>query len=116
MSYLDVPVRVWGVWLAVCVALSAAAVSLGLFPSPPECALISQQPSGPEPSVTVWHRVWDCSGSTVVEEYLSEELWDCGAVWEEGQWLEAGCSTVEELEERLEQIRASRSGLRGEGQ
>ena len=36
----------------------------------------------------------------------------CGWTVEEGQRLEAGCSTVEELEERLEQIRASRSGQR----
>ena len=37
---------------------------------------------------------------------------ECGYVWEEGQWMEAGCSTVEDLEERLESIRHSRSGQR----
>jgi hypothetical protein len=37
---------------------------------------------------------------------------DCGYVLEEGQWLAAGCSSVEELEETLAQIRAERSGER----
>ena len=36
----------------------------------------------------------------------------CGWTVEDGQRLQAGCSTVEELEERLESIRHSRSGLR----
>lgn len=111
-TYLGAPVRVWLGWAVAAAALSGAAVGAGLTPQPPECVLISEEPSGPEPSVTVWHRIWDCSGATVVEEYLAEELWDCGAVWEEGQWIEAGCSTVEELEERLESIRHSRSGQR----
>lgn len=38
--------------------------------------------------------------------------WECGAVWEEGQWLEASCSTEEELQHRLDSIRAERSGVR----
>jgi hypothetical protein len=105
---------VWS-WLALAVGSVAVGLALavgGLLPSPESgCELISEEPSGPEPEVTVWHRVWDCSGETVVEEYLAEG-WECGAVWEEGRWLEAGCSTVEELEERLESIRHSRSGLR----
>jgi hypothetical protein len=36
----------------------------------------------------------------------------CGYVLEEGVWLEAGCSTVEELDQRLSSIRESRSGQR----
>ena len=36
----------------------------------------------------------------------------CGWTVEDGQRLEAGCSTMEELEERLGSIRHSRSGLR----
>ena len=36
----------------------------------------------------------------------------CGWTVEEGQRLEAGCSTVEELEERLDRIRAERAGER----
>ena len=36
----------------------------------------------------------------------------CGWTVEDGVWLEASCSTVEELEERLESIRHSRSGQR----
>jgi hypothetical protein len=37
---------------------------------------------------------------------------ECGYVLEEGQWLAAGCSSVEELEETLAGIRAERSGER----
>ena len=37
---------------------------------------------------------------------------DCPPVLEEGVWLEGSCVTVEELEERLAQIRAERSGER----
>lgn len=36
----------------------------------------------------------------------------CGWTVEEGERLDAGCSTVEELEERLGSIRHSRSGAR----
>lgn len=71
-TYLGVSVRLWLLWALAAVALSAAVVSSGLFPSPA----------------------------------------DCGYVLEEGVWLEASCVSEEELEGRLERIRASRSGQR----
>ena len=116
-NYLGVPVRIWAVWAAVCVALSAALVSSNVLPQPPqslECVLLSVEPSGPEPSVTVWHSHWDCGGEWRLLEYVPapEFQWQCGAVLEEGRWLEAACESVEELEERLAVIRSEQTGGR----
>lgn len=111
-TYLGVSVRLWAVWAVLSVALSAAVVSSGLLPQPSDCELLYLEPSGPEPSVTVWHSHWDCSGDAVTLEYVPALQWECGAVWEEGRWLEAACESEEELAGRLAQIRAERSGER----
>jgi hypothetical protein len=51
-------------------------------------------------------------GLGVAQSGLLPQPAECGYVMEEGVWLAAGCSSVEELEETLAQIRAERSGER----
>jgi hypothetical protein len=114
-EYLGVPVRNWVGLAVVSVALGLGLAVSGLLPQPQqssECELLYVEPSGPEPSVTVWHSHWDCSGDAVTLEYVPALQWECGAVWEEGRWLEAACESEEELAGRLAQIRAERSGER----
>jgi hypothetical protein len=66
-------------------------------------------------SVRIW-AVWAvlsvALGLWLAQSGLLPQPAQCGYVLEEGVWLEAGCSSVEELEERLAQIRATRSGGR----
>ena len=111
-TYLGVSVRIWAVWAVLSMALGLGVAQSGLLPQPSECELLYVEPSGPEPSVTVWHSHWDCSGDAVTLEYVPALQWECGAVWEEGRWLEASCESEEELAGRLAQIRAERSGER----
>ena len=114
-TYLDVRVQSW-LWLAVLsTALGLGLAVSGLLPQPQQsadCELLYVEPSGPEPSVTVWHSHWDCSGEWRLLEYVPALQWECGAVWEEGRWLEAACDSEEELASRLAQIRAEGSGER----
>ena len=100
-------------WVAVAAAVavvSAGLVVSGALPSP-DCRIVSEQPTGPEPEVTVWERVWDCNGETVVQQFLHSG-WECGGVWEEGQWVESSCETAEALQARVDTLRAERSGVR----
>ena len=60
----------------------------------------------------VWAVLSMALGLGVAQSGLLPQPAECGYVMEEGQWLAAGCSSVEELEETLAQIRAERSGER----
>ena len=111
-TYLGLPVRLWIGWAVSCVALVIGLAVAGALPSPPDCELLYVEPSGPEPGVTVWHSHWDCAGAPLLLEYVPAVGWECGAVWEEGRWIEAGCESEEELAGRLAQIRSERSGER----
>jgi len=114
-EYLGVSVRNWVGLAVVSVALGLGLAVSGVLPQPSDCELLYVEPSGPEPSVTVWHSHWVCSGDAVTLEYVPapESQWICGAVWEEGRWMEASCDSEAELAGRLAQIRAERSGGRG---
>ena len=99
-EYLGVSVRIWLGLAVLSVALGLGLAVSGLLPQPQqssECELLYVEPSGPEPSVTVWHSHWDCAGEWRLLEYVpaADLLWDCGAVWEEGRWVEAACESEE---------------------
>ena len=113
MTYLGIRVTNWLGLAVVSLALGLGLAHTGALPEP-ECELLYVEPSGPEPSVTVWHSHWDCAGEPLMLEYVpaADLLWDCGAVWEDGQWVEASCSTEEELESRMGSLRAERQSER----
>jgi hypothetical protein len=119
-TYLGVSVRIWALWALASLALGLGLTQSGLLGVQQRlwthsgCELLYVEPSGPEPSVTVWHSHWDCGTYLLTQEYVPapESQWECGAVWEEGQWLEASCDSEEELAGRLAQIRKERSGGR----
>ena len=113
-EYLGVPIRNWVGLTVVSLSLGLGLAVSGALPQPSDCELVYVEPSGPEPSVTVWHSHWDCGTYLLIQEYVPapESQWECGAVWEEGRWLEASCDSEEELAGRLAQIRKERSGGR----
>jgi hypothetical protein len=111
-EYLGVPIRNWVGLTVVSLSLGLGLAVSGALPQPSDCELVYVEPSGPEPSVTVWHSHWDCAGEPLTLEYVPAVQWECGAVWEEGRWLEASCDSEEALAGRLAQIRAERSGGR----
>ena len=127
MTYLGQ--SVWS-WLALAIGSVTVGLALavgGLLPSPDsdsvllaECARTNGAALTVEDCST--YLEWldataDCRELESQSDWAGcveavEAGWECGAVLEEGVWLEASCSTVEELEERLESIRHSRSGQR----
>jgi len=113
-EYLGVRIGIWASWALISLALGLGLAVSGALPQPSDCELLYVEPSGPEPSVTVWLSHWDCGAYLLTQEYVPapESQWECGAVWEEGRWLEASCDSEEELAGRLAQIRAERSGGR----
>lgn len=127
MTYLGLSVRVWLGWAVLSVALTVAALGSGLIPSPhsgrlllAECARTNSAALTVEEcsEYLEWlEATADCRALEEQSDWADcveavEAGWECGAVLEEGLWLEASCSTVEGLEGRLSSIRDSRSGLR----
>ena len=94
--------------------MSARNATITQMPSDPfnGCTIIGEAPTGPEPDVTIWHRIWDCDGSHVVEEFYADE---CGYVIEGMEMVPGACSTFEELYARIDEIRDARSGVRDWG-
>ena len=125
--YLGASVWLW-VWLAIGSAVVGLALSAaGILRGPdPDSLLLAEcaRTNGAALTVAECSGYLDWLAATAVCSELEEQSdwascveaveagWECGAVLEEGVWLEASCETEEELEERLEQIRASRSGDR----
>lgn len=126
MTYLGLSVRVWLGWAVLSVALTVAALGSGLIPSPDSGRLLAECARTNGAALTVaecseyleWlEATADCRALEEQSDWANcveavEGGWECGYVLEGGVWLEAGCSTVEELEERLSSIRDSRSGHR----
>ena len=69
-EYLGVPVRNWVGLAVVSVALGLGLAVSGALPQPSDCELLYVEPSGPEPSVTVWLSHWDCAGEWRVLEFI----------------------------------------------
>lgn len=77
---------------------------------PNGCVVIHEEPSGPEPDVSIWHRHIRCGTETYLQEF--SESSPCGFVFESDEMVPASCATESQINELMENIRNERSGFR----
>lgn len=77
---------------------------------PSGCIVTHEEPSGPEPDVSIWHRHISCDGTLFVQEFSLDA--PCGFVIESGAMVPASCASASELNKRISAIREVRSGFR----
>ena len=111
-------IREWGAPMLALVAFLALLGIVGRMEmdamTPNGCFVIGEEPSGPEPDVTIWHRHMDCEGSIRIVEFYNDEFAGCGFVMdsESAGIVPAMCESESEIAERMDAIRSERSGFR----
>jgi hypothetical protein len=73
------------------------------------CTIVGEEPTGPEPDVTIWHRIYNCDGTYVISEFYVDE---CGYTIEGEEMVPSSCTPMGELQERMGAIRDARMGAR----
>jgi hypothetical protein len=64
------------------------------------CTIISEEPTGPEPDVTIWHATVECGNETEIVEFYV----DCGIIMEPTGIVAGACQTETEIAERIDRI------------
>jgi hypothetical protein len=108
-------------WAAPIAALVAFLALLGIVGrmemdamTPSGCIVVREEPSGPEPDVTIWHRHMDCDGTIHIVEFHNSEFSECGFVMDSESvgFVPASCKNETELRRMTDSIRNERSGFR----
>jgi hypothetical protein len=110
--------REWGTPAIAIVAFLALLGIVGRMEmdamTPNGCIVIGEEPSGPEPDVTIWHRHMDCGGTIHIVEFHNDEFAGCGFVMDSESvgMVPASCATESDLHRFMDSIRSERSGFR----